>query len=175
MNPADRTNPMRAMRIEKVTVNIGIGESGEKLQKARKLIERITGRTAVLTKARKREPTFHIKRGETIGAKVTMRGKAAEEFLAKAFEAVDKKLNASAVDKFGNFAFGVREYIDFPGVRYDPTIGLIGFDVCVTLARAGTRVEKRRRKRSSIAVRHRGTREEAIEFLKDKYDVNIIE
>lgn len=168
-------NVMRTLGVEKVTVNIGIGESGEKLQKAKALIERIAGRTAILTKARKREQTFHIRRGDTIGVKITMRGKEAEEFLAKAFEAVDKRLKASAVDRFGNFAFGVREYIDFPGVRYDPTIGLIGFDVCVTMARPGTRVAKRRRKCSRIPAHHRGTRDETLEFLKSKYGVNVTE
>jgi len=168
-------NPMTTLGIEKVTINIGVGESGEKLQKAKTLIERITGRKAVLTKAKKREQTFRIKRGETIGVKITMRGKEAEEFLSKAFDAVDKKLNSSAIDKYGNFAFGIREYIDFPGARYDPTIGLIGFDVCVTMKRPGLRIEKRRRKRSRIPHSQRGSKEETIEFLKQKYGINLIE
>ena len=168
-------NAMRTLEIEKVTVNIGVGESGDKLQKAKKLLERITGRTAILTKARKREQVFKIRKGDEIGVKVTIRGKAADEFLVKAFEAVDQKLKMSSLDKYGNFSFGVREYIDFPGVRYDPTIGLVGFDVCVTMTRPGVRVIDRRRKRSVLPVSHRGTRDEVLEILKDKYKINIVE
>ncbi|MEM3408312.1 MAG: 50S ribosomal protein L5 [Candidatus Micrarchaeia archaeon] len=166
---------MREVKIEKVTVNIGAGESGEKLKKAKTIIERITGRKAAYTKARKRVQAFGIKKGETIGVKVTLRGKEAENFLRNAFDAVDFKLNKKSIDKYGNFAFGVKEYIDFPGAKYDPTIGIIGFDVCGTMTRPGKRVELRRRAKSKIKHTHKVTPEETEKFLKEKFKVNIYE
>lgn len=166
---------MREVRLEKITVNIGAGESGERLNKAKTILERITNRTAVLTKARKRVQAFGIKKGDTIGVKVTLRGKAAEEFLSKALDAVDYKLNKRSIDKDGNFAFGVKEYIDFPGAKYDPSIGILGFDVCGTMMRPGKRVEKRRRLKSKIKHTHKVTPEETENFLKNKFKVNFYE
>jgi large subunit ribosomal protein L5 len=164
---------LREIKIEKVVVNCGAGESGEKLQKAKKMIEMITGKKACLTKARKREQTFKIKKGEPIGVKVTLRKKDAEEFLKRALAAVDNKLKESYFDKFGNFSFGIKEYLYLPGTKYDPSIGLLGFDVCVSFSRPGFRVKNRRRKRSKIPIRHYPTKEECINFLKEKFGVVI--
>jgi large subunit ribosomal protein L5 len=161
------------IRIEKVVVNSGAGESGEKLQKAKKMIEMITGRKALLTKARKREQTFKIKKGEPIGVKVTLRKKAAEEFLKRAFAAVDNKIKESSFDGFGNLSFGIKEYLYIPGTKYDPSIGILGLDVCVSFSRPGFRVKYRKRKRSKIPLKHYPTKEECVKFLKEKFGVAI--
>jgi large subunit ribosomal protein L5 len=166
---------MNEVKIEKVVVNCGAGESGDKLQKAKKMIEMVTGRKASLTKARKREQTFKIKKGEPIGVKVTLRKKEAEEFLKKAFAAVDNKIKKSSFDKFGNLSFGIKEYIYLPGTKYDPSIGLLGFDVCISFSKPGFRVKYRRRKRSKIPLKHYPTKEECINFLKEKFGVTIEE
>ena len=171
----DNNNVMRKLKIEKVTVNIGVGESGDNLEKAKKLLQKLTGRTPKLTKARKREQSFGIRKGDMIGTKVTLRGKPAEEFLAKALDTIDMKISKRAFDKFGNFAFGIKEYIDFPGMRYDPSVGLIGFDVCVTVNRPGYRVTTRKRKRSKFPAKQRGTKEESIKFISEKFKVNVTE
>ncbi len=160
-------NPMREVKVEKVTLNIGVGGAGAALENAKLLLERLTGRKAVNTLARVRNPVFKIKRGDPIGAKVTIRGKGAVELVKKALEARDGKLNSRSFDRFGNFSFGVPEYIDFPGAKYDPKIGIIGFDVCATLRRAGGfRVAKRRRAAARVGKRHVVTREEALQFAQ---------
>ena len=166
---------MRLVKLEKVTVNVGIGESSDRLKKAKAIIERLTGRTAALTRARVRVQAFGIRKGDTIGAKVTLRGEIASEFLKKAFDAVEYKLNRRSIDNHGNFAFGVKEYIDFPGAKYDPTIGIIGFDVCATMIRPGKRVTVRRRLRSTIRSRHRVTPDETVDFLTKNFKVNFYE
>lgn len=168
-------NPMRDIRVEKLTVNIGVGEGGKKLENALKLIEKMTGRKGVITNARVRNPTFKIKKGDPIGAKVTLRKGAAVEFLKKAFQAVDNKIKGSSFDVYGNFAFGIHEYIDFPGVKYDPEIGIIGFDVCVTLCRKGLRVAKRRVARRALDKKQRVTREEAIAFVQNNFNVSVVD
>jgi len=167
-------NKMREVQIEKVTANIGVGEGGEKLQNCLNLISKMSGRKAVKTPARVRNPVFKIKKGDPIGTKVTLRKKDSEEFLRKAFEAVDKKVSSGAFDRYGNFSFGVREYIDFPGIKYDPKLGIVGFDVCVTLKRRGWRVKDRRRGRSRIGKKHRITKDEGMAFAKDVFGVEIV-
>ena len=165
---------MRGIVIEKITVNMGVGEAGEKLENAKTLLNRLTGMKAVEAKARVRNPVFKIKKGDSIGAKTTLRKRRAEEFLKRAFSAVDGKLKSNSFDRQGNFSFGIREYIDFPGIKYDPKIGILGFDVCVTLGRKGSRVSLRKRGRAKIGKRHRVTADEAKAFLEEKFGVSFI-
>lgn len=169
-----KANPMREIEIEKVTLNIGVGKGGEKLENAKKLLERLSGCKAVPTKAKVRNPVFRIKKGDMIGTKTTMRGKAALEFLKKALQAKDNSLPARSFDNLGNFSFGIGEYIEFPGAKYDPKIGIIGFDVCVTLRRkGGRRVALRRRGRAKIGKAHLLTKSEGIEFAKNVLGIKV--
>ncbi len=165
---------MRNPVIEKVTVNIGVGEAGEKLEKAVTLLERLTGSKPVRTKSMKRIPAFGVRPRMFIGAMVTLRGQKAEEFLKRAFEAVGKQLREKSFDRFGNFSFGIKEYIDLPGMRYDPDIGVFGMDVCVTLGRKGYRVRRRLIKPAKVGSRHRLTRDEAISFIKEKFGIEVV-
>ncbi len=160
-------NPMREVRIDKVTLNIGMGVSGEPLELAGRLLERITGQKPVKTLAKERNPTWKIRKGLPIGVKVTLRGAKAREVLMNAFKAVDNRISKKSFDRYGNFSFGVKEYIDYPGIKYDPEIGILGFDVCVTLVRPGIRVQRRKRAKSKIGKNHRVSRDEAIEFVKN--------
>ncbi len=165
-------NPMRRIEIDKVTVNIGTGQPGEVLDNAKSLLEVLCeGKRAIETKARRREPAFKLRKGLPIGAMVTLRGKDAESFLEKALTAKRKTLRESNFDREGNFSFGIAEYIDFPGAKYDPAIGMYGFDVCVTLRRPGRRVARRRIRKSRVGKKHRISKEDAIEFVKTKFGV----
>lgn len=163
---------MRKIRIEKVTLNIGTTTDKEKIERALKLLEKITGRKPIPTKTRKRN-TFGIARGRVIGAKVTLRGKAAEEMLNNVLKAVRNTLRVEQING-GNFSIGIKEYIDLPGVKYDPSIGVMGFDCCVTLERPGYRVKRRRRRKAKIGKKHLITKEETIEWLKSM-GVNVVE
>ncbi len=168
-----KSNPMRMPYIAKVTVNIGVGESGERLQRAVKLLERLTGRKPVPRAAKRSIREFGVKRGENIAAMVTLRGRDAEEFLRRVFEGVGWRVKASSFDDYGNFSIGIREYLVLPGAKYDAEIGIFGMDVSVAMERKGYRVMRRRRARSSIPRRHRVSREEAMIFIALKYNVNI--
>jgi len=165
---------MREIFIEKVTVNIGVGSPGERLENAKDLISKLAGgRKPVETQARKRDPVFKLRKGLPIGAKVTLRGTEAKSFLDKALIARRRLLKESNFDKQGSFAFGVPEYIDFPGAKYDPTIGMFGFDVCVSLIRKGRRVALRKIRPAKIGKRQRITKEEAIEFAKSALNAKV--
>lgn len=167
-------NVMKRVILDKVTVNIGLGESGERLQKAYQLLQELTGAKPVYTKARKSIKEFGIRKGQLIGVKVTLRGEKAVEFLKKALAAVGYRIKASSFDDYGNVGFGIAEHVLIPGTRYDPEIGIFGMDVVITLTRPGYRVMKRKRKRSKVPKRHRVTKEEAMEFLKQNFNVTIV-
>lgn len=159
--------------VGKVTVNIGVGESGEKLEQARKLLESMTGQKAVETVTQKRIPKWGVRKNMKIGVKTTLRGKEAIEFMNRTMEAIDKTIKSSSFDSTGNFSYGIREYIDVPGVKYDPDIGMFGFDVCVTLRKWGYRVKERKIKKNKVPKKHMITKEEAMEFAKKELNVVI--
>lgn len=167
-------NSMRKIRIEKVTLNIGCGDDAQKIERAKKLLQMLTDRTPVVTKS-KRRSTFKIAKGRPLGAMVTLRRQAAEEFLKRALESIENKMDKSHFDNEGNFNFGIKEYIDIPGVRYSHDIGMMGLDVAVTLERAGFHVKKRRVKKAEIGAKHKLNKEETINWIKDTFKVDVIE
>lgn len=167
-------NSMRTPSIDKISVHIGTGESGERLTNAEKLLETIVKQKPVRAKAKKTIPTFGIKKKEPIGCKATLRGSKADEFLKTALKIVENKLNASQFDKNGNFSFGIEEHTDFPGMKYDPAIGIYGMDVNVALKRPGYRIGRRKVETHKIPQSHRLKKEEAISFVKEKYGVEVI-
>ncbi len=167
------TNKMREILIDKVTVNIGVGTPGERLDNAKVLLTRLTGGNPIETLARKRDPVFKLRKGMAIGTKVTLRGPEAKAFVEKAVVAKRRTLKASNFDQNGNFAFGVHEYIDFPGAKYDPSLGMFGFDICVSLIRRGWRVTRRRIRPAAVGKAHRIPPEEAIEFAKNTFNVKV--
>jgi len=163
---------MREIMVEKATVNICIGEPGERLEKAKALLESLTGKKAIKTKTHRRS-TFGVPKGREIGTIVTLRGSDAEEFILRTLKAKDMKLKASSFDKEGNFSYGIHEHIEIPGTSYDPEIGIMGLEVAVTLCRPGFRI-RRRRIPSRIGKKHRITKEEAIQFVKEKFGVEVV-
>ncbi|MFH0961997.1 MAG: 50S ribosomal protein L5 [archaeon] len=166
-----KENPMRQIRVDKVTLNVGAGEGGAKLENAINVLKKILGKNPVKTMTSKRIPDFGVRPGTVIGCKVTLRGADAEAFLNRAFSAVEKTLSARNFDSSGNFSFGIKEHIDLPDVKYDPTLGIIGMDVCVTLKRPGYRVKMRRAKPAKIGKNHLVTKDDAISFAKAKFGI----
>lgn len=166
---------MKNIKIEKVTLNIGVGAPGDKLDKAKLLLETISKSKPCLTSTSKRIPTWGLRPGLDIGTKVTLRGKKAKELLFNLLKAKSNILKASNFDIFGNLSFGISEYIDIPGVEYNLEIGIIGLEVAVTLERPGFRIKKRRIKRSKIPKNHLINRQEAIDYMKETFKINIEE
>lgn len=168
------SNKMLEPRVAKVVVNIGVGASGEKLEKAAKLLEQLTGQKPSLRRAKRTIKEFNIKKGEPIAVAVTLRGPRALEFLNRALAAIGRRIKYSSFDDYGNVSFGIKEHIMLPGAKYDPNIGIFGMDVTVKLERPGYRVMRRRRCRSSVPKRHRVSKEEAAVFFVTKLGVKVI-
>lgn len=168
-------NKMREIRVNKLTLNIGVGKDQSKLEKGIKLLKAITGMEPKKTATIKRIPGWGLRPGLIIGSKVTIRGKKAEELLKRFIEAKENCLSKSMFDNRGNFGFGFAEYIDIEGVKYDPEIGVIGFNAAVTLERPGYRIKRRFYKKSVIGKKHLVTKNEAIEFVKKKFNAKMEE
>lgn len=166
---------MRDIRLEKVIVNIGVGEAGEKLVKAQKVLELVTGRKSIQTVSHRAVRDWGVRKGMPIGALVTIRGKNAESFLRRALAIRNNRLPAYSFDPRGNFSFGIPDYTDFEGMKYDPDIGVFGMDIAVSLLRPGWRVARRRGMAHPIPRSHRIVRDEGIRFMKDRFGLEVVE
>lgn len=168
-------NAMRDIRVDKVVINIGVGEAGERLVKAQKVLTMVTGHKSVQTSSRTINRDFGIRKGMPLGCKVTLRGDDATEFLKKALPIREMRVPIYSFDQEGNMSFGITDYTDFEGMKYDPEIGIYGMDVSVVLRRGGNRITKRALLRRSIPKSHRVARDEAIQFMKDNFNVQVVE
>jgi large subunit ribosomal protein L5 len=166
-------NPLRVVRIEKVTVNIATGKSGEPLEKAKKVLNQLTEKTPTTKRAKKAIKDFGVRKGEPIAALVTLRGKDAGEFLKRALDAVSNKVNESSFDDYGNFSFGIKEHIEIPGTRYVPELGIFGATIHVTLGRPGYRIRSRLIRPAKIGHDHYVSRGEAVEFMRNNFGTNV--
>jgi large subunit ribosomal protein L5 len=161
-------------RIEKVVVNLNIGKSGEPLEKAARVLNEISGQNPYKAKAKKSIRDWGIREGEPIACVVTLRREKSIAFLKKVLPVIDNKISKRSFDEIGNFAFGLKEHIDIPGVKYDPEIGIFGMDVCISVNRPGQRIKIRRKQTSYIGKKHLLTPEESMEYVRQTLGVEIV-
>jgi large subunit ribosomal protein L5 len=167
------SNEMRTPRIEKITVHMCVGESGHKLNNAEMIMKAITSQTPIRTFSKRTLPGFGIKKGEAIGCKVTLRGDTAEAFIKTALAIHENSLSPKSFDVNGNFAFGIEEHTDFPGLEYNPDIGIFGMDIIVEVGRAGYRIKRRKAQQKQVPTAHKLTREDSIEYVSKTYAVEV--
>jgi large subunit ribosomal protein L5 len=133
-------NPMEVPRLEKIVVNMGVGDAikdGRMLDAALEDLATITGQKAAVTKARKSIAGFKLREGMAIGAKVTLRGDRMWEFLDRLLSTALPRirdfrgLDPNGFDGHGNFTMGVTEQLIFPEIDYDKVVKVRGMDITV--------------------------------------------
>ncbi len=134
-------NVMEIPKIEKITLNMGVGEGSQdkkKVQTAAAEMELIAGQKPVITKAKKSIAQFKLREGMPIGCKVTLRRERMYEFLDRLITVAMPRirdfrgLNAKSFDGRGNYAMGLKEQIIFPEISYDQIEKVRGMDIIVT-------------------------------------------
>ena len=164
---------MKKISVDKVVINIGVGKSGDPIEKAKKALLELTGQQPAVRGAKKTVRDFGIHKGEPIGAVVTLRRDPAVDFMKRVIAAKKNVLKASSFDNYGNISIGIHEHIDIPGTKYNPDIGIFGMDVNIVLVRPGYRISRKSRKSAKIGKSHRITKEDAIEFFKQEYGAGV--
>jgi large subunit ribosomal protein L5 len=166
---------MRAPYISKVVVNIGVGEAGDRLNKAQRVLKMLTNHQPKVTVAKVTNRDLGVREGMPIGCKVTLRRQDADEFLRKALAIREYQLASYSYDPEGNLSFGISDYTDFEGMKYDPEIGIFGMDISVVFSRPGYRVARRRIAPQRIPKGHRITREETQAFMRERFNVEVVD
>ena len=159
-------NPMRVIKIEKVLLSSGA--TGDDLKKAKKLLDFVSGRKAQILTSSKRIPEFDVRPGLEVGTRVTLRGKEAISLLKRLLGAIDNELNKKQVSD-NHFSFGIKEYIEIPGIEYQRDIGIRGFNVTVVFSRAGSRVKLKKIKRGKVPKKQHISKEEIMEYMKEVF------
>jgi large subunit ribosomal protein L5 len=164
----DHENPMKKIKIEKVVLSVG--GIGDHLEKGFELLSILTKRKPAKMESRKRIPSFGVRPKLQVGAVVTLR-KNPGEFLKKMLATIDNTLKKSQISE-NNFSFGIKEYIEIPGVEYRRDIGIMGLDITVVFKRAGKRTGLKKIKKGKIPKRQRISKEEIIKFMEENFQTS---
>ncbi|MBT8242554.1 MAG: 50S ribosomal protein L5 [Nitrosopumilus sp.] len=173
MSQTTTESPMKKISLEKVVLNMGVGKSGDVINVARKALDQISGKKSSARNAKETQRDWGIRKGEPIGAAVTIRGNDAKELLKRLLEAKGNTVNGKSFDNFGNYSFGIREHIDIPGVKYDPQIGILGLGISITLTRPGYGIRTRSKHKARVGKSHIIKSQEAKDYLAKEFGVTV--
>ncbi len=166
-----KENPMRRIKISKVLLSCGATDKN--LEKAKKLLELISGKKAQIIASRKRIPAFDVRPGLEVGTRVTLRDEDAIQLLKRLLESINNAIIIEQVSD-NHFSFGLKEYIEIPGIEYQRDIGTRGLNVTVVFSRPGVRVKLKKLKTGKLPRRQHVSPEEIIKFMEDNFQTKFI-
>jgi len=166
-----KENPMRKIKIEKIILSCS-GVKDE-LEKSFKLLEKISGKKPAKRKTKKRIPSFDIRPNMEVGCMVTLRGPESLKLLGRLLSAIENKLKLKQIAD-NHFSFGIAEYIEIPGEKYDRDIGMTGLKVTIVFTRKGKRISRKKIKRGSIPARQNVSKEEIIKFMGENFKTKFL-
>ena len=152
---------------------MGVGKSGDAIDTAKKALDQISGKKSCSRNAKETQRDWGIRKGEPIGAAVTVRGDDAKVLLKRLLEAKGNIVKGKSFDNFGNYSFGINEHIDIPDVKYEPQIGILGLGISITLTRPGYSIRKRSKHKASVGKTHVITNQEAKDYLVKEFGVTV--
>ncbi len=164
---SEKSNPMRDIFIDSIVLH-GSSADTQRLERMKKLLKIVSSQEPKQTLAIKRIPAFKIRPGLHIGWKVTIRKNThamLKNLLLGAKDIKKKQFNQ------GFFSFGIKEYIEVPNIPYQRDIGIMGFDVAVTLKRRGWRIKERKIKKNRINKAHQISKEETLDFFQKNFTI----
>ncbi len=162
-------NPSRNIEIEKVVLSCGATD--KELEKAKKLLEILSGMKAQILKSQKRIPSFNVSPGMEVGTRVTLRRDKASALLKRLLVAINNNLSTEQISE-NHFSFGIKEYIEIPGIEYQRDIGIRGFNVTVDFIRHGVRIKRKKIKSGVLPKKQYVTEEEIIKFMEDNFQTS---
>ena len=165
---------MKKISVAKVVLNMGVGKSGEPVEKAKRALKHISGQQPSPRYAKATQRDWGVHKGEPIGVAVTIRNEQAIQLIKRLFAAKGNQMKGSSFDNFGNLSFGIKEHIDIPGVKYDPQDGILGLDVSISLTRPGFSIRVRSKHKASVGRTHIITSDEAKAFLTHEFGIQVV-
>ena len=164
---------MKKISLEKVVLNMGIGKSGDVINIAKRALDEISGKKSSSRNAKAQQRDWGVRKGEPIGAAVTVRGDDAIALVKRLLESKGNVMNGKSFDNFGNFSFGIKEHIDIPGVKYDPHIGILGLGISITLTRPGYGIRTRSKHKAKVGKDHIIKNQEAKDYFVKEFGVTV--
>ena len=167
-------NTMKNITLDKVVLNMGLGKSGDVIEVAKRALEQISGKKPSARNAKETQRDWGVRKGEPIGVAVTVRGEDAKVLLKRLLEAKGNQVKGKSFDNFGNYSFGINEHIDIPDVKYEPSIGILGLGISITLTRPGYGIRTRSKHKASVGKTHAITSQEAKDYLVKEFGVTVV-
>merc|ERR1712032_167988 len=164
---------MNYLRVDKLVVNVCLGESGSSLSKIFSVIENFCGQSPNYSRARYSIRSFKIRRNDLISLSTSLRGEKANNILDISLKTLDYELVDSNFCENGGLNFGIEEHIDL-GIKYDPSVVIFGLDLNILLVRAGIRLKRRRWSPRNVGPKQIVSAKEAKLWFNTSYDGIVI-